>query len=72
MDQRITVFLDDLRLLAEKHGLSVQGCGCCGSPFLCDRDGMIVADTLQVVGGQYETKDDLECPDGVGQPWLSS
>lgn len=25
-------FLEDLRLLTEKHGLVITGCGCCGSP----------------------------------------
>lgn len=27
-------FLDELAALTAKHGLVIEGCGCCGSPFL--------------------------------------
>lgn len=27
-------FLADLKLVYEKHGLILNGCGCCGSPFI--------------------------------------
>lgn len=27
-------FLKDLRKLAIKHGIVIDGCGCCGSPYL--------------------------------------
>ncbi|WP_405893804.1 hypothetical protein OG272_16105 [Streptomyces sp. NBC_00104] len=30
----LPTFLDDLAALTAKHGLRIDGCGCCGSPFL--------------------------------------
>jgi len=35
-------FLEDLRKITLKHGVSIGGCGCCGSPYLeptDDKDG---------------------------------
>jgi hypothetical protein len=35
-------FLEDLRKITLKHGISIAGCGCCGSPFIdpiTDKDG---------------------------------
>jgi hypothetical protein len=29
-------FLEELKELSRKHGLIIWGCGCCGSPSLCD------------------------------------
>ena len=31
---RRLAFLLELRELTRKHGISIGGCGCCGSPFL--------------------------------------
>lgn len=39
-------FLDDLAAVCEKHGMVIGGCGCCGSPWVCDApdgDGKLVA-----------------------------
>ncbi|MFF6801070.1 hypothetical protein [Streptomyces sp. NPDC012616] len=30
----LPAFLDELAALTAKHGLRIDGCGCCGSPFL--------------------------------------
>ena len=27
-------FLEDLKKVYEKHGLYIDGCGCCGSPYV--------------------------------------
>ncbi|MEU3785230.1 hypothetical protein [Streptomyces sp900129855] len=34
----IEEFLEDLAALTAKHGILIEGCGCCGSPFL-ERSG---------------------------------
>lgn len=31
-DSKIEKFLEELTELTRKHGLYIQGCGCCGSP----------------------------------------
>lgn len=33
-DARRLAFLLELRELTRKHGISIGGCGCCGSPWL--------------------------------------
>lgn len=30
----INEFLIDLAVLSQKHGIKIEGCGCCGSPAL--------------------------------------
>jgi hypothetical protein len=32
----VTAFLADLSALTLKHGIKIDGCGCCGSPYLSD------------------------------------
>lgn len=50
---KIPSFLADLTELSKKHGITIAGCGCCGSPFL---SGMYPKE------GHYETsgEDDLK------------
>lgn len=33
---RLEEFLKELSELTQKHGFSIGGCGCCGSPWICD------------------------------------
>ncbi len=37
--ERLQAFLEDLRLLYEKHGLVISACGCCDSPWVEDSEG---------------------------------
>jgi len=46
--ENIKNFLEDLRKITIKHKLSINGCGCCGSPFL---------DTISDESGHYITVD---------------
>lgn len=32
-------FLRELSELSRKYGIAIDGCGCCGSPWLYDADG---------------------------------
>lgn len=32
--QKLDVFLEELKQLSLKHGIYIGGCGCCGSPYL--------------------------------------
>ena len=36
MNEKHRAFLLGLRELTRKHGISIDGCGCCGSPYLVD------------------------------------
>ena len=33
-EKKIELFLSDLLELTKKHRIYIQGCGCCGSPYL--------------------------------------
>jgi hypothetical protein len=33
-DAWLAAYLDEMRALAEKYGITIGGCGCCGSPSL--------------------------------------
>lgn len=32
--QRLTSFLEELTLISRKYRIQIQGCGCCGSPWV--------------------------------------
>lgn len=34
--ERVKAFLKELAELTKKYGLSIGGCGCCGSPWIWD------------------------------------
>lgn len=35
---KVAAFLADLTALTQKHGIEIDGCGCCGSPYLWATD----------------------------------
>lgn len=35
-EKKLKAFLDDLAEVCNKHGLAIDGCGCCGSPYTID------------------------------------
>ena len=35
-EMNINQFLIDLAILSQKHGIKIEGCGCCGSPALTE------------------------------------
>jgi len=38
--EQIESFLEDLSELSRKHGITIDGCGCCGSPGLSLTDNL--------------------------------
>lgn len=38
MQRDIDSFLKELSELTQKYGIVIEGCGCCGSPYLIDID----------------------------------
>ena len=49
-------FLLGLRELTLKYGVTISGCGCCGSPYLSDLSDTEKVDTLEL--GGYAVEDD--------------
>lgn len=37
MNKKHKEFLRELTKLSKKHGVAIDGCGCCGSPFISER-----------------------------------
>lgn len=35
--ERVKVFLEELSSVSAKHGITIEGCGRCGSPYLSDQ-----------------------------------
>lgn len=46
-------FLDELTILSVKYGITIGGCGCCGSPWIEDLSSSkhYVADDLDLADG---------------------
>ena len=45
-NENLEMFMKELAELTDKYGLSIGGCGCCGSPWIRDTKGTVVADDL--------------------------
>lgn len=43
----VTGFLKELGELSTKYGIEIEGCGCCGSPFLMGPSGHLQFDRLE-------------------------
>ena len=63
--ETLEAFVADLNALADKHGLVVGGCGCCGSPWVVAREkpasysiGTLDGDRTMVSQLQYDDEDD--------------
>ncbi len=53
-EERVTEFLKELTKLSIKHGLFIDGCGCCGSPYICDIEtGEEVYDKFEFRNNEY-------------------
>ena len=45
---RLEFFLNELSELTKKHGFEIGGCGCCGSPWVFDKNNDIfIAESLR-------------------------
>lgn len=60
--RRYTKFIVELTTLSQKYQIYIQGCGCCGSPWLFDdKEKECIEDNLKYIndGGveSYETDD---------------
>ena len=47
MEKDVQGFLEKLSELTMAYGIAIGGCGCCGSPYLMDRDGSTEINGLQ-------------------------
>ena len=45
-NRKLEMFLKELAELTDKYGFVINGCGCCGSPWIQDVDGKIVLECL--------------------------
>jgi hypothetical protein len=50
MTEKEKAFLDELTELSKKHGLIIDGCGCCGSPYFDEFAGSFGAKNIN---GEY-------------------
>lgn len=69
MGKDVQGFLEKLSELTMIYGIAIGGCGCCGSPYLMDRDGNTEINGLQhdeliwVDDDHYELKNIYETPE---------
>mgnify|MGYP007133757300 CR=1 FL=1 len=63
--EKIKELLKELTELSEKYGLFIQGCGCCGSPWIFEERAHKDYDNLVYTNNGYIV-DDIEevIPDG--------
>ena len=53
--KNIKSYLDELEKLNDKYGLYIEGCGCCGSPYLVDKtNNRIYFDNINFTKDGYE------------------
>lgn len=70
MKKDVEGFLEELKELTLSYGIVIGGCGCCGSPYLLDRDGSTEINSLQHdeltwIDDHYELKNIYETPEEV-------
>jgi hypothetical protein len=46
LDKNVETFLKELSALSKRYGIEIAGCGCCGSPYLEDTNGKVLAEDL--------------------------
>lgn len=68
MTKDVEGFLEKLNKLTLSCGIVIGGCGCCGSPYLLDRDGNteingLQHDELTWIDDHYELKNIYETPE---------
>lgn len=51
-EDQIKLFLKELSELSRKHHIYIDGCGCCGSPYLVALEGYVFKDDYDI--GYYE------------------
>lgn len=58
--ERLQAFLEDLHLLYEKHGLFIDACGCCSSPWVEDSASNLnlIENALQHLGWKGSVSND--------------
>ena len=63
---RLEEFLKELSKLTQKHGFSIGGCGCCGSPWIEDFEEEIYADNLYYYEKEKKYKASYDHPTEKG------
>ena len=64
-EQQIDDFMGDLMDLCRKHGVTIAGCGCCGSPFVHSSDqspkcGPMILEELFATSDLVTAKDESQ------------
>lgn len=50
---KLDKFLEELSELSNKYGFVINGCGCCGSPWIEEVDSNIMYDYLKFMNNKY-------------------
>lgn len=53
-DERLRAFLQELTALSDKYEMYIEGCGCCGSPWINDIQNCKSYDNLTFRKDSYE------------------
>lgn len=63
---RLEEFLSELSELTQKHGFSICGCGCCGSPWIDDSKNEYNASALYYDNAKQKYEAEYDIPTEKG------
>ena len=57
-NENLNNFLEELSALSNKYGFVIEGCGCCGSPWIYNNNSKESYDNLAFIVDKYQVKID--------------